>query len=218
MRGDDAGRQSNGGRPMIRKLILPALAALVLAGCATGYQYRGGSGDYYYGSPGVEYRYYGYGYYGYPYGSYGYYGYPNYYGGYYGGYYSPWYRRPHWHGGHHHGGGDHGGGHGGDKPAKPTPPWRDLGSLRPRTGGNMPPSRMPATPASPSSSQPRMPAPGRRVVRPQIEPTAPRPAVPSRTVRPSAPAPRMSLPRSSGGGEGHPSGSKMSELLRRSQQ
>src|SRR5690606_22351494 len=99
MRGDDAGRQSNGGRPMIRKLILPALAALVLAGCATGYQYRGGSGDYYYGSPGVEYRYYGYGYYGYPYGSYGYYGYPYYYGGYYGRHYSPLYRRPHLPGG-----------------------------------------------------------------------------------------------------------------------
>ena len=70
---------------MIRKLILPALAALMLAGCAT-YQYRAGSGgDYYYGQPGTEYRYYGspYGYGGYGYGGYGGYGYGSYgYGGY----------------------------------------------------------------------------------------------------------------------------------------
>ena len=38
-----------------------SLAATVLAGCVTDYNYRGhgGSGDYYYGRPSVEYRYYG---------------------------------------------------------------------------------------------------------------------------------------------------------------
>lgn len=70
---------------MIRKLVLPALAATLLAGCMSyGYDYRGGSSDYYYGRPSVDYRYYGsgsgYGYGG-PYGSIGY-GYP---GGFYGG-------------------------------------------------------------------------------------------------------------------------------------
>lgn len=76
---------------MIRRLLLPALAAGLLGGCATGYSYRGGVGDYYYGQPSVEYRYYGvpyggygpYGYYGYPgynYLPYGYYGYWNNYG------------------------------------------------------------------------------------------------------------------------------------------
>ncbi len=62
---------------MIRKLLLPVLAAGLLAGCVTDYTYRGGGGDYYYGRPSVEYRYYGA-----PYG--GYYG--GYYGGFYGGY------------------------------------------------------------------------------------------------------------------------------------
>lgn len=73
---------------MITKLLLPALAAAVLGACATGYDYRGGNGDYYYGQPSVDYYdgYYGgyggmwgYGGYGYGYGSpyYGY-GYPYY--------------------------------------------------------------------------------------------------------------------------------------------
>lgn len=90
---------------MIRKLLLPALAAAVLGACATGYDYRGGNGDYYYGQPSVDYQddYYGpygsagYGYpggwsgmlgygigYGGGYGSYGYGGYPYGYGGPYG--------------------------------------------------------------------------------------------------------------------------------------
>ena len=73
---------------MIRKLLLPALAAALLGACATPYDYRGGHGDYYYGQPSVDYydSYYGgYGYpggwsgmlgYGYGYGGYGYgYGY-----------------------------------------------------------------------------------------------------------------------------------------------
>ena len=85
----EAGGTPRGVPNMIRKLILPALAATMLAGCVTGYTYRGagGGGDYYHGQPSVEYRYYGGygGYYGYPYGygGYGYYGYPYRYG-YYG--------------------------------------------------------------------------------------------------------------------------------------
>jgi hypothetical protein len=67
-----------GFRIMIRKLALPALATLLLAGCITDYTYRGagGAGDYYYGRPSVDYRYYG--------------GYGGGYGGYYGGYYGGW--------------------------------------------------------------------------------------------------------------------------------
>ena len=69
---------------MIRKLLLPALAAALLGACATPYDYRGGHGDYYYGQPSVDYydSYYGgYGGYGgmWGYGGYGYgYGYPYY--------------------------------------------------------------------------------------------------------------------------------------------
>lgn len=67
---------------MIRNRLFPALttglAMALLAGCVSDYQYRGGTGDYYYGQPAVEYRDYGYGGYGDPYGG-GYgggYGYP----------------------------------------------------------------------------------------------------------------------------------------------
>jgi hypothetical protein len=53
---------------MIRKILIPslatALAAALLGGCVSGYQYRDGAGDYYYGQPQVEYRDYGYGGYG----------------------------------------------------------------------------------------------------------------------------------------------------------
>jgi hypothetical protein len=72
---------------MVRKFLLPALVTGLLGGCVTaGYDYRYGPGDYYYGQPSTEYRYYGapYGYH--PYGGiYGYsrYGYPYGYGGYY---------------------------------------------------------------------------------------------------------------------------------------
>jgi hypothetical protein len=94
---------------MIRKLLLPTAAALLLGGCVTTapYGYRGGDrGDYYYGQPSVDYRYhgvypgYGSSYYG-PYrsgiyGSYGrgWYGYPSGYG--YRGqpYYRGWYGHP----------------------------------------------------------------------------------------------------------------------------
>src|SRR5690606_14514980 len=137
---------------MNRKLLLlPALSAALLAGCATyGYSSHGGGG-YYYGQPGTEYHYYGYpSYYGYgsPYG-YGYgYGAPYYWGGSIGYYYVP-----SWHGGHghhhgdgHHHGGNDGGGHGnnpppqGQQPDRPRPPWRDLDRVaRPQSAPKMPP-------------------------------------------------------------------------------
>lgn len=130
-----------GDHAMLRNTLLAALAAAALAGCATGYSYRGGaSGDYYYGQPRVEYRYYDapYGYYGsYGYGSYapgyyydrygrlvygssyGYYGYPY-------GYGSQWWYRPR----------PHGPGHGGDDHDADRedrrPPWRNIGGVVPR--------------------------------------------------------------------------------------
>lgn len=123
---------------MIRKLILPAIATLLLAGCATGYTYRGASGDYYYGQPSTVYRDYygGHGYYGYPYGYSPYrwggsirysWGYP-YYGGHYGGYYG---RYP-WRGYHNYPyrprpDGNDGGAR---EPDRSTPPWRDLDRIR----------------------------------------------------------------------------------------
>lgn len=134
---------------MIRKFILPVMAAGLLAGCVTpGYQYRGGSGDYYYGrgTTGVPYGYgsIGYGSRGGWYGGMGYgmsYGYPyghGYYPGYYPGYvpypvYRPPYHprpypRPHpprpWDG--------QGPQPPGDAATAPRPraPWRDLDGLR----------------------------------------------------------------------------------------
>ena len=83
---------------MIRKLLVPLAATLLLGGCVTGYGYRAGAGDYYYGQPSTQYRYYGsYPYYGgvggYPYyGGYGSYGYPYRYG--YGYPTRPYYYRP----------------------------------------------------------------------------------------------------------------------------
>ena len=140
---------ATGDRIMLRKLLLPMLASAALAGCATGYQYRGGQGDYYYGQPQVEYRQsgptgfygdiglgYGLGGLGYGFGaSYFYdrygrlvYGYPSNY------YRSPYYGRGGWYpprpprhdgdGGHHHGDGD-------NRPDRP-PPWRDLGQFQQR--------------------------------------------------------------------------------------
>ena len=140
---------AKGDRIMLRKLLLPLLATAALAGCATGYQYRGGQGDYYYGQPQVEYRHsgpggfygdiglgYGAGNFGYGFGasyfydSYGrlLYGYPNryrnpYYGR--GGYYPP--RRPHGH--------DDGNNHApnADNRQDRPPPWRDLGQIQQRS-------------------------------------------------------------------------------------
>ena len=127
---------------MIRRLSIVVLAAAALAGCVTdGYNYRGGSGDYYYGRPSVDYYYDDYyGGYGYPawYGGYGYghgyygYGYPYY--GWYGGYWDyPYYYRP---------------------PYRPRPrPDDDEG---PRTGGNLPPSRFDRVPEGGQYARPRV--------------------------------------------------------------
>lgn len=146
---------------MLRKFLLPAIALATLGGCVTGYGYRAGSGDYYYGQPEVEYRYlggysphlrsgyYGNGFfvglgYGYPYAGYGawgrpYYGYPHIYG-----YpYSYWYRpRPHHPHGPGHGddedgdqGGHDGHGHGPGQDGRDRgnqPPWRNFGDIPPR--------------------------------------------------------------------------------------
>lgn len=82
----------------IRNFAFAIVAAAALGGCVTGYGYRGGAGDYYYGRPSVDYYGGGYGNYGYSgYGGYGYgydYGYPYSYGGYYGGYYPGYYYYP----------------------------------------------------------------------------------------------------------------------------
>src|SRR5690606_23231654 len=196
------------------KLILTALAALLLAGCAS-YQYRGGtSGDYYYGQPGTEYRYYGYpyGYGGYGYGAYGY-GYPSYfsyrsYYGYpygYGGYYRPPYKGPHHGHGHGNGhGGNHGGGNdpgpgqnpppaGNDNHDRPAAPWRDLERLRERARLH--------DQVRPSSAEPSA-TPYRRAAPPRTKPVRASPAAPAPAsrpdvapVRPAAQAPAQA-PRS----------------------
>lgn len=165
---------------MIRKFLLPALALATLAGCATGYGYRGGSGDYYYGQPSVDYRYYGgYGYggsIGYGFGQ-GYsldvfgrpvYAYPyGYYGGRYPGYPYGQGPRPHpphgpGHGGHdgnhdgdHHGPPPaHGGDHAGNKP-----PWRDIGRWRERGDDQQPrPRRLGQADERPFAHRPPVPA------------------------------------------------------------
>ena len=145
---------------MIRKLLLPAVAIALLGGCVTGYDYRGGRGDYYYGQPNTEYRYHGYGqygygypyssryygrgyygypYYGYPYSGYPYSGYNPYYPGYGGGYYPrpPVVVRPPRPGHPGHGDGDDD-----DRPPRPDDndgsPWRNLDELRRRKQGPQP--------------------------------------------------------------------------------
>lgn len=164
------------GTTMIRKFLLPALALAMLGGCVTsGYQYRGGNGDYYYGQPQVEYRDYGY-----PYGGFGY-GYPGGwtgsfgwgYGhgdpyGYYGGYYDPWryytpYRRP-----YHHHQDDHDDANAGVPPVDQgedndhrPPPWRDFVRVRPP--GVTP---LPQQPQQDDAMSPRRPMP--RMRDPQI--------------------------------------------------
>ena len=121
---------------MIRKFILPAVAAALLGGCVTtaGYGYRHGSGDYYYGAAEVYRDYYspysGYGRYGYPFGwsfglrygdpYYPYHAFPYYWGGYYGYPYGPYYPyrpvRP----------------RGPSGPDLGSSPWRNLDRLRTR--------------------------------------------------------------------------------------
>src|SRR5690606_6516624 len=159
------------------------------------YQYRSGTaGDYYYGQPGTEYRYYGYpsyGYGGYGYGAYGY-GYPSYfsyrsYYGYpygYGGYYRPPYKGPHHghgHGGNHNGGNDPGPGQnpppaGNDNQYRPTAPWRDLERLRERARVH---DRVRPSSAEPSAT------PYRRVVPQRANPVRSIPAGPAPARRPS---------------------------------
>lgn len=158
---------------MIRKLLLPLVAVALLGGCMTsGYSYRQGNGDYYYGAPSVEYRYYS----PYPYASpYSYYGGHYYSGPYrYGypyGYYGYPYADPYYGAGYYHYGTPR-------RPsADPTPdrtrsPWRDLEQLRrrslvdptpQRTGKPMPrlqPRRAPIEATAPRS-QPRIEMPAR---------------------------------------------------------
>ncbi|HET6434225.1 MAG TPA: hypothetical protein VFG18_00715 [Xanthomonadaceae bacterium] len=197
---------------MIRRLLFPALAASVLAGCVTGYQYRAGPGDYYYGQPEVEYRgsvYYGS---GYPYG-YGYYGYGNPYGyGYYDPYWGPWWGWGWYRGGHHgHGHGhdhDHDHDDDGDRP-----PWRNIGIL-PDRGGDQPRLRQPGSGGAPGhpTLPPRRVADGDppRVQRPSLPPRragigVTRPMTPTlparqaggdglRPMAPSLPARRVDVP------------------------
>lgn len=186
---------------MIRKLLLPAVAIALLGGCVTGYDYRGGRGDYYYGQPSTEYRYHGYGHYGYgyPYGGYpygGYYG-RGYYGNPYGGY-NPYY--PGYGGGYyprppivvrpprpgHPGPGTGDGGNDDDRhdDRDDGSPWRNLDDLRRRKQG---------------------PEPG---ISRRVEPSRPMAPVPRPVTRPTAPAPRPAVqPRRS-------SGSTMGDRLR----
>ena len=193
---------------MLRNILVSAIAAATLAGCATGYSYRNGaSGDYYYGQPRTEYRYHDpYGYYG---GSGGYtpgYYYDRYgrlvYGnpwGYYGvpyGYGGQWWwsrPRPPQHGGGHDHGNDHdheGDGSGHDRDGR-RPPWRNI-------GGVLPPDARPAPDRD--DARPRL--------RRQQAPASAMPARPmQRESRPMAPPPvRM---RSDDGG-----GSRMGRVIR----
>jgi len=179
---------------MFRSILLCALATATLAGCATGYGYRDGNGDYYYGQPRTEYRYYDpYGAYGsYGYGTYGNYGYGSgyYYDrygrvvygnpyGYYGspyGYGNAWWwshQRPAGgYGGHGDGRDDHHDDHDGDRDGR-RPPWRNFGNAMPpgdridRDDGDMRPrARRPITSAMPAPPPPR--------VQRSSEPVAPR--------------------------------------------
>ena len=155
---------------MIRKLMLPALAVLLLAGCATGYTYRAAPGDYYYGRAGVVYRdYYGYpGYRSYysPYNWGGYYGYDY---GYRRGYYNPWGYYGYPHRPRHDNDGD-----GGDHtPDRSNPPWRDLGSISQRRSSATSQARPQPRPAGqrPQAQRPtaiQRPAPTRRPTAPMV--------------------------------------------------
>lgn len=137
---------------MIRKLLLPALLTGLLGGCVTGYDYRADGGGYYYGQPGVDYRYRDYypGYYGYyPYGGYLRYGYPYYYGHY------PYYRYgyPYGYPYHHHHPRPPVTGTPGPTPGthddSRRPPWRDFNHGR----------RRPPNVATPNIVQPSAPPP-----------------------------------------------------------
>lgn len=188
---------------MFRTILLSALAAATLAGCATDYSYRnGGGGDYYYGQPRIEYRYYGpQGFYGsYGYGSYGYGGYAGYYHDRYGRlvYGNPYYGYPYRYGGqwwyrprppHGHDGDHHDDDHDDDRDDR-RPPWRNIGGVLP-PGERVAPDR--------DDPRPRM----RRQQAPSAMPM-PSPQRERRSIAP--PPPRM---RSDDGG-----GSRMGRVIR----
>ena len=177
------------------QMLLPALAALALSGCVTGYGYS--DEGYYYGrQPASVATYGGVGYgngdwrYGMGYGSPGYYGYYDPYSGYY---YDPYYgyylqrppiviiQRPpgDHHDGHGHGGDDHDGDdHDHDDHGHRPPPWRDLDTL-----GNRAPKPARA-PDSSGSYQPRV-----------LQQPPPRDTAPTPRVRmPDPSPPRMRTP------------------------
>jgi hypothetical protein len=176
---------------MIRKILISALCAVVLGGCAS---YGYSDGGYYYGRPSV-YGGVGYGHsYPYGYGSSYYggvgYGYPyryadpyGYYGGYYGGYPYYYYRRPvvvHPRPPYHGGGRDHDG----NDNANAVPPWRDLANrVKPRQGqaGSAPEYARPMPQAR--AERPRLPS----VERPQFQ----RIERPAARERPSMSRPQM---------------------------
>lgn len=161
----DIGGTITGGTTMIRKLLLPTLAVVLLGGCMTsGYGYRNDRGDYYYGQPGTEYRHYGA---PYGYGSY-YGGYPYYSGSmYYGSrYYGPGY--PYYHGGYYRPPlvirprPDH------DRPPQrdndSRAPWRDLDQIK-RIRSGSPGIQRAATTPRPAVQRPAVSAPVRPAVR-----------------------------------------------------
>lgn len=172
--------------------ILTLSAALLVGGGCVSYSYHtGDGGDYYSGTPSVQYRYMTPGgiYYSYSpwYGHYGYYGYPGYYGGYYGyPYYGSrhhgYYGYPYW-GNPYYYGGTWGYWHGPYKPPRPNPP---------------PPVNPPRTVRyldNPNDYRPvpEIDRPGRRYGNPPAPPRiggyAPRP--PSQVIAPPPSAPRV---------------------------
>ena len=131
---------AKGDRIMLRKLLLPMLTTVVLAGCATDYQYRSGNGDYYYGQPRVEYRYSGPGGFygdmgfGYGYGASSFYFYDGF-GRFVPGYPSRHYGFPYYGGNRWYPSRIHRGrttGEDVDNGNDRLPPWRDLGQLQSR--------------------------------------------------------------------------------------
>jgi hypothetical protein len=203
--------------------ILTLSAALLVGGGCVSYSYHpGNGGDYYSGTPSVEYRYIG-GYYGYGYSPYWYggYGYPGYYGGYphyghrhgyYGGYGYPYWGSPYYYGG------AWGYRHGPYKPPRynppptvtpPNPPPRTVRYLDSpndakrfhhdregapgRYGYSTPPNMAGGVQRAPS--RPYSPPPSRPVSPPQQQLISPPPSTP-RVVPPSRPVPATPGPSS----------------------
>ena len=172
---------------MLRNTLLAALATTTLAGCATGYAYRGGAGggDYYYGQPQVEYRYYpdpfgysgsfGFGRYApaYYYDRYGRLVYGSAYGYPYGHGSQWWYRpRPHDNG---HGGGDHDNDHGDHDADREDrrPPWRNIGEY-PRSERVAPDGDDPRPRMRRKQMQGAVPMPQRQPQQRAVAPSPPR--------------------------------------------